>query len=138
VFKRVEKQAMDVMESTRAQAQQRARVSKKGPELFPAEQVHKARRLTDLRSRYLGQAQKEAKSLFDVSGKVAYDTVWSKVMKWPLVWEADFKGWLDEWKAQGMEIKGLKPRQRVPKVGDGVQLVWKSAQGTKQQSLFDT
>lgn len=74
VFKQVEKKAMDVMEKTRAQAQQRSRVRSSGQsELFAADQMHDARHYDGLRERHLAAARLAVEQLVQSPHAVSYD-----------------------------------------------------------------
>lgn len=136
VFKRVERDAMALMEQVRAQAQHRVEVERSGqPALFSPEQLHQARRLEDLRRRYLAQAQEQAEACLR-EGPVPFDRLWADAMSWPLVWDGDLKEWIAGWQGQGtLEIQGMKPRQRVPHLSESNLLVWKQPAPT-QKSLF--
>jgi hypothetical protein len=51
---------------------------------------------------------------------VAYDKVFALAMTHPLVWEQDLKEWIREWQSQAsIELGGLKPRERAPKLKRG-------------------
>ena len=55
----------------------------------------------------------------DSSNQFAFD-LYSKL------WESDLKDWLNAWRANGsLEIKGLKPGRRVPKLNESHMLLWK-------------
>jgi three-Cys-motif partner protein len=138
VFKRVEQKAMGVMEQARAQARQRQQVERTGQrDLFRPEQLHHARRLTELRRRYLDQARRQAEARMQGGSPVLYDCLWAEAMSWPLVWDVDVKDWIAEWQRQGaLEVQGLKPRQRVPRLGGANRLIWKQGPPA-QRSLFE-
>jgi three-Cys-motif partner protein len=138
VFKRVEKDAMAVMKQARAQAQHRKEVERTGqPALFSAEQMHQARRLEDLRQRYLNQVREQAETRLRNCSPVPFDQLWADALSWPLVWDADVKDWIAEWQGQGtLVIQGMKPKQRVPRLNESNILVWKQSAPT-QKTLFD-
>jgi hypothetical protein len=59
-------------------------------------------------------------------GRISYDTAWEAVLPSPLVWESDLKDWIRESQHDGLlDVQGLGPRERVPKLGQGHTLVWK-------------
>jgi three-Cys-motif partner protein len=127
VFKEVEKQAMAVMDQTRAEAKQRKRVMKtKQPELFGGALMPHSRPVDQLRNYYLQQARAKALELMQQRGRVPYEDVLDLALSYPLVWESDLKSWISNWKGEGLQIEGLKPRQRVPKLGANNILVWQS------------
>jgi hypothetical protein len=56
---------------------------------------------------------------------LSYDSAWEAVLAAPLVWESDLKGWIKVWQAAGqLEVQGLGPRERVPKLGQRNMLAW--------------
>jgi three-Cys-motif partner protein len=126
VFKSVEKQAMEVMEQARADAKQRKRVQRSGQqELFPAEEMAPSNPVEALRERYLAQARQGVSQLLQSRGRLPYEEVWDTALAYPLVWEADLKGWIKEWRKQGLvRLEGTEPRQRVPRLNENNTLVW--------------
>jgi three-Cys-motif partner protein len=77
VFKTVEKQAMEVMERTRADAQQRKRVRKTATrELFESDVLYRSTRYDALRERYLSQAKQRIRQMLTENPGVPYDEVW--------------------------------------------------------------
>ena len=128
VFKDAEKRSMQDMERLRAEAMQRKRTRKRGPELFGSEEVHDPRYFDGLRDRYLSGAKARIQQLLVAQQQVPYDEIWKSALAWPLVWESDVKKWIADWlKAGSLQcITGMKPRQKVPQRGSGNILVWKS------------
>jgi three-Cys-motif partner protein len=126
VFKQAEKRAMEVMESARAEAQQRSRTRLSGqPELFGARQMHDARHYTALRERYLNAARTRIEQMLKSRSAVAYDEAWATALSYPLVWDSDVKFWIATWvRERRLGITGLKPRERVPKREAGHSLKW--------------
>jgi three-Cys-motif partner protein len=126
VFKDVERRAMKVMEQTRAEAKQRARVRKSSqPELFPAEELPHSRPIDRLRNRNLAKAERAVFEAMKAHGRLPYEAAWNLAVAFPLVWESDVKGWIKSWVDAGvLNIEGLKPRQRVPKLKANNALVW--------------
>jgi three-Cys-motif partner protein len=127
VFKEAEKKAMTLMAAARAEASQRQRIRETGEsEMFRGCDFAASQKITRLRERYLALARQEAENQLQSGPSVAYDDLWDVAMAWPLVWESDVKGWLDEWRERKVvEVLGLGPRERVPKIETGVHLVWK-------------
>lgn len=127
VFKEVEKGAMEVQVQTRAEAKQRQRVRKtQQRELFSAQEIPQSRPIDDLRSHYQAQARQKVLDLLQAKPRVAYEAVWDLALSSPLVWESDLKEWIHEWRDSGsLSIDGMKPRQRVPKLGENNFLLWR-------------
>jgi three-Cys-motif partner protein len=126
VFKEVEQRAMEVQNQTRAELKQRKRVRGTGQaELFSALEVDDSSPMDLLRCRYLARAQQRILDVLRAGEAVPYERVWDLALSFPLVWECDVKDWLREWCGQGqLTIEGLKPRQRVPKLGEANMLIW--------------
>lgn len=124
VFKEAEKSAMAVQESARAQAQERARVNQTGqPSLLSSDELHDPSHYDSLRDRYLGKARALVLSSLQTRGRVSYDEAWALAMSQPLTWESDLKSWIAEWRDR-VRVEGMKPRQRVPHLGESNTLVW--------------
>ena len=51
------------------------------------------------------------------------DDAWALAMSQPLTWESDLKSWITEWRDR-IRVEGMKPRQRVPHLGESNSLVW--------------
>ena len=126
VFKEVEKKAMQVMEKARADAQQRTRVKKSQTlELFDSEVRYGSTLYNELRERYLNQANRQVQKMIQARNHVPYDEVWISALSLPLVWECDLKEWIDDWKQNGdLQVEGMAPRQRVPRLKQNNVLVW--------------
>ncbi len=127
VFKEAEKAAMKVMEEARAEAQQRRREARKRQgELFAAPVLHRAAHYENLKDRYTAAARDKLVAVLRQRGRISYDEAWETVLSDPLVWESDLKTWIKEWQDAGhVELQGLVPRERVPKLGQRHLLVWK-------------
>ena len=124
VFKDAEKGAMAVQESARAQAQERARVSHTGqPSLLSSEELHDSSHYDSLRDRYLGKSRALVLNRLQTRGRVSYDEAWALAMSQPMTWESDLKAWISEW-GESVRVEGMKPRQRVPHLGEDNILVW--------------
>ena len=127
VFKEVEKKSMKIMESVRAKAQQRSRVSKTGQkELFPAEETHDPAYFDSLRDRYCSLARTQLESLLRDKAAVSYDEAWAIALRMPLVWESDLKEWIKDWDTRRhAHLEGLAPGKRSPSYGDGHRIHWR-------------
>lgn len=130
VFKDAEKKAMTEMQLVRAKAHQREQEKKtRQTELFEPRVLHSTDYFDSLRERYLAKAKRQIKQSLQGESRIAYDDAWSLALKEPLVWESDLKKWIAEWKKAGMVVvEGLKPKQRVPQLGEKHSLIWLSAQ----------
>ncbi len=128
-FKDVEKKAMEVMERARAEVKQHRRVKKtQQPELFASEVMSSTRPIDQLRTRYLHEAKEQVVQLLEAQRSVAYETIWDLALSLPLVWESDVKDWLKEWRTQDLaRVEGLRPGQRVPKLDQGITIIWKAS-----------
>ena len=132
VFKDSERRGMQVMEDARAAAEQRSREQKTGQkELFSAEEMHDPTYYLSLRDRYRDKARAGVEELLRSRPRVAYDAAWEVTVPFPLAWESDLKEWLSDWHKQGwVRYEGMKPRQRVPKLGEGISLIWTGPSGS--------
>jgi three-Cys-motif partner protein len=126
VFKHVEQQAMEIQAQTRAAAKQRRRVTKtRQPELFGAQEMSHSQAIDALRTRYLAKARELVMKRLRMAQRLPYEAVWDAALAFPLVWEQDLKEWIKDLEMEGrIKIEGMKPRQRVPKLGEGNSLLW--------------
>src|SRR5262245_7617496 len=126
VFKDVERRAMNVMEQTRAEAKQRARVKKSNqPELFTAEEMPHTRPIDNLRRRHLANAERAVAEALTKCSRLRYEDAWDLALASSLVWESDLKAWIETWKSEGkLKVDGLKPGQRVPRLKANNSLIW--------------
>jgi three-Cys-motif partner protein len=118
VFKDVERRAMPVMEESRAEAKQRARISRTHqPELFSAAEMEHSRPIDQLRQRNLARAEPYLLEALKNRGRLSYEDAWDIALSLPLIWESDLRAWIKTWKENGLlKIEGMKPGQRVPKL----------------------
>ncbi len=127
VFKEAEKAAMKEMQQVRAEARKRKH-EKRMPvsgELFGAEVLHSTTYFDSLRERYTTKSKSKLLQLLEANKKTSYDEAFVRALEEPLVWESDLKEWIEEWKINGLlSIENLKPRQRVPKRSEGIDLIW--------------
>jgi three-Cys-motif partner protein len=127
VFKDAERKAMPEMESVRAAARQRKREEQsRQTEMFRDAEGGESRYYKELRNRYLAQNRRRLMDELEARGRIPYDEAWASALCGPLVWEADLKSWIQEWRGEGkLDIEGMQPRQRVPKRKSANVLVWR-------------
>jgi three-Cys-motif partner protein len=127
VFKEAEKQAMEVQELARAEAQQRQRVAREGqPELFGGKELHDSTHYDSLRERYLTKSRESVLRALESKRRVLYDEAWTLALSEPMTWEKDLKQWIEEWRHEGhLAVVGMQPRQRVPRCHEDNYLIWK-------------
>ncbi len=120
-FKCVEKEAFDVQEQIRAEAEQRKDLAKtKVPSLFADSPQPPSHRAVALRERYLAVAQERISQVRGDRTLVPYEEIWDAAMTIPLVWESDVKEWVAEGQtAKRLRLLNLDARQRIPKLGKG-------------------
>lgn len=132
VFKATERRASNLMSYVRADAKERNRIAATGmDELFPLQEdeVINDQYIVMLRNRYSQRAHELVEQTLSMQRlrPVPYDQVWSVACHFPLVYESDLHQWIDDWKKQGeVEVRGLQPRERVPKCQAGHALVWRA------------
>lgn len=137
VFKDAEKSAMTVQESARADAQQRARQSRTGQQsLLSSEELHDTSHYDSLRDRYLGKSRELVLQCLQTRRRVSYDEVWALAMSQPMTWESDLKVWIIEWR-ESIRVDGMKPRQRVPRLGESNSLVWIATSSGSQRNALN-
>jgi three-Cys-motif partner protein len=126
VFKHAEKRGMAVMAQARARAKQRKRQETTGQgELFAAEEMPISQPIDQIRARQLDRTKQLVRDSLSSGHLVPYEQVWDLALSFPLVWESDLKNWINSWKEQGLlQIDGMKPRQRVPKLDEHNVLRW--------------
>jgi three-Cys-motif partner protein len=124
VFKKAERQAMDVMEKARAGVEERERRAKGQPGLFAAEEMPESAYYKSLRDRYINLSRQSVHSQLRLNKKMLYDTVWATALSRPLVWESDLRSWIGEWRTTGsLVIEGLA-KGKSPKLGAQQNLEW--------------
>lgn len=129
VFKDVEKKAMEVQEAARAKAHQRRRETRTGQfELLASNELHDPSHYNALRERYLGKTRNVVEQRLQARGRLLYEDLWELALSQPMIWESDLKEWIREWQQQDrLELTGLQPRQRVPRLKARNYLVWNRA-----------
>lgn len=121
VFKAEEKKSMHDMETSRAEVEQRKRVSRAGQlEMFGPEDAPESNYFESLRYRYLTLAKTDLDSTLRTHGRILYDDAWRRWLQFPMVWESDLKDWI---RHSRICVEGLSVRERVPKLGHGHWLV---------------
>jgi hypothetical protein len=89
--------------------------------------LHRAAYYQGLKERYTTAARSSLLVVLRQRGRISYDTAWETILPNPLVWESDLKSWINEWHKQGhLDLEGLGPRERVPKLGQNHKLGWKA------------
>jgi len=121
VFKKEERKAVEVMESTRAKAQQRERESGGTLELLSSEEMHDTQFYNSLRTRYWNKAESKIRGHLSSKQPIDYDVLWEAVLTTPLVWVEDLNEFLLQLKRIGkLKISGMGEREKLPKHGKGV------------------
>lgn len=119
VFKEAERKAMEVQEDARAQAKTR-RMEQENLLLWP-DAMADPRHFGFLVARYRTLAKAAVVEALHARQTVSYDSLYASALSYPIVQETDLRGWLDDWSRRGcIELLGLKPRQRVPHIGERV------------------
>lgn len=116
-FKEVEKTAMSVQETSRANVEIKRDQQKSflNPDDMP-ESVY----YISLRARYIKLAKESVWQIISNSHSTLYDQLWETALTYPLVWENDLREWLEEWRKNGsIRFEGVKPRERTLKCGKG-------------------
>lgn len=131
VFKAAERKSLPLVEEVRAEVQEREEVRKVGHKQLgitfgsEIEEAHSGY-LASLRERYSNHAKAAVERMLEARQTILYDDVWTLAMGYPLIWEADLKGWINNWSRDGqLKIHGMEPRQRVPRVGQRIRLMWR-------------
>lgn len=119
-FREAERAAMSLQQETRAEAKQRLRQSGGQKDLFDAREMDSGY-FDSLRQRYQTRARRDFElALTEVGRAIPYDRLLPNALQWPMTSEADVKRWIKELEDGGrIELLGLAPRTRVPKVGAG-------------------
>jgi three-Cys-motif partner protein len=136
VFKSAEKKAMALMEKARREAHKREREERIGHSQLGLSFDNDTAQdpsayFLFLRDRYTSRARATILNLVQTKKQLAYDEAWSSSMAFPLTWESDLKKWIHEWEQNGhLETRGMKERQRVPRLGQNIFLVWKSSKAS--------
>lgn len=116
VFKRAERDAMRSQEVQRANLDQKKRALGGQKSLFEPSEMPDSNFYTSLRIRYLRQARQQVVERLKRSTTTSYDHMWRIALSFPMVWEADLRGWLKQWRDRGnIEWLGLSSSERVLK-----------------------
>jgi len=127
-FSNVEKKFASEQEHVRSSAIQRARIEKSGQnELFQvSENIADALDFKEERAAQLAAATEHMLQILRQSKRIVYDDLLAPILETPLVWQTDVNDELQRLcKVGEITIEGLKPRERVPKVGQGHVVVLK-------------
>jgi len=121
-FSNVEKKFAFEQEHVRSTAIQRVRIERSGQnELFlVSENIDDALDFKEERALQLGSATERMLQVIRESKRIRYDDLLARILETPLVWQSDITDELQRLrKADEITIEGLKPRERVPKIGQG-------------------
>jgi three-Cys-motif partner protein len=120
-FRAVEKSAVEVQERLRKDVKYQATVSRTGqPSFFGAAVLDTAvATYEDERKIQLDRAYSIlVKLLKSRPNGTKFEDLIGPVLETPLTWESDLKKWLLQLKSEGkIDIAGMKPRERTPKIG---------------------
>lgn len=119
-FSNVEKKFAFEQEHVRSTAIQRVRVERTGQnELFGvSENDNDALDFNNERAAQLAWATERLWQLIRESKRIRYDDLLAMILETPLVWQSDINAEIQRLtKSDVITIEGLKPRERVPKVG---------------------
>lgn len=136
VFKDAERKSMTEMETARANAQQKARVTKsQQKELFDAQVLHDSSYLENLRTRYRSRARRQLEELLIQRGRLLYDNALACSLRQPLVCDKDVKDWIKQWVTSGQAtIEGLGDREKSLKRGANHSIIWKNSDSSPSAS----
>jgi three-Cys-motif partner protein len=124
VFKDAEKAAMQQMQKIRGDLQERKHEDDPQRTLL-ADMWRDPSYFDSLRARYTQKAKVAILALLEANHSLPYDDAWEITMSFPLTWESDLRGWLDDWLSdKRLIINRMLPRQRVPQYGKGNLLIW--------------
>jgi hypothetical protein len=116
VFKRVEQQAMEVQEQSRARVESQRRIGQEGGQqrLFDPTEMPESHYYMNLRNRYLLQTRVAILDAINRVDAIRYDELWALALSRPLVWKPDLDGLLKGWCDKGMiEWRGRTPSERT-------------------------
>lgn len=118
VFKEVETKMQPVMASARAGAKARKEEERSGQlSILGTGSLRTSPLHVRLAQRYRERARANVWKLLTSKGTVPYDDLWLAALAYPLVSEADLKGWIKDWQNDSIDILGLDKGTRVPKCG---------------------
>jgi hypothetical protein len=121
-FSNVEKKFAFEQEHVRSTAIQRVRIEKSGQnELFPvSDNIDDALDFNEERAVQLAAATERMLQMIRQSKRIRYDDLLARILETPLVWQSDITDELQRLRKAGeITIEELKPRERVPKAGQG-------------------
>lgn len=117
-FRETEREAMSLQQTARAEAKQRKRESGGQLELLGPTEMD-SDYLTELCTRYQRKAHEAVDVALSKGGEIPYDALVATALSCPMTSERELKAWLDDLRKAGrIELLGLAPRARVPKVGE--------------------
>jgi three-Cys-motif partner protein len=111
-FKEVEQRLAEVESDVRAAAHERRSLQ---TSFLSAREMHPSPVIADRRKRYLQMAKSKVRAKLEQSRSVTYAVLWRMALAYPLVWEQDIRGWIDEWKtACQVRIPTMTGRRQKP------------------------
>ncbi|MBX3125529.1 MAG: three-Cys-motif partner protein TcmP [Polyangiaceae bacterium] len=126
-FRKVEQQAAEEEEKARLHREQENRIRSTGTgELFTVEQTMEGgfRSYGAERAARLAQAREWLRGALKNRASIPWDEALPSILEIPMVWDKDVKALVKgEQEAGRLSIRGLKAKERVPKLGQGHVLV---------------
>jgi len=117
VFKDAEKAIVEEMPEIRGRAKQRKREEQSGQLELTSMAESRSSYLDRIGGQYRIDAWTRIKDKLRLGGQLLYDDAFDIAMTHPLVWEQDLKEWIRQ--DGTLQIAGLKPGERVPKLNMG-------------------
>jgi len=117
-FRSVEQKSFKLQNSIRDTIRQNRRIEAVGQtELFPADTSGLGSPILEHeRIKNLNYSKSQLDNLIIESPRILYDDLLANLLKKPLVWKSDIKGWIGELEKNGkIFIEGLSDREKTPK-----------------------
>lgn len=126
VFKDAERRAMAIMEERRSVIRDEKEQRQTGGQVDMFKEVRKDTHYEMLQRRYGERAREAVRALLMGRKKVPYDELFAVALSFPLIFEADLKEWIADWRKAGtVSIDGLKQNERTPKVDCRHVICWR-------------
>lgn len=125
-FREVERKAMQEQDLIRCWAKQNKCLEENGQlGLFAIEEIAKGNSYFKvLRNENLEKLKLEIRKYLVVKKKVEYESL-LVFLERPMIYQNDIKKWISEWREAGLiEIEGLGPRERTPKIKKHHFIIW--------------
>jgi three-Cys-motif partner protein len=124
VFKKVEEKAMLEMERLRAASD----VRRYQTPLLSDEEPPPSKYYRELRQRYLNYSKRQVENILREQGRARYEDLFCVALESPLVWEADLRSWIREWRDEGsVAVEGLKSKRHTLKREGNQFVMWMKA-----------